>query len=180
MVTSPPFVKKPGNDYRIKRPSAKKDLTFEVAAALDDCIEFHEGEKTLMRTVTQATKGQRALYSSYWYHYEVCNGGHHQFFWNSTGILWDEALAGLIMVGAAKYAVILKSAISLFPNGSPSKSRKRRMVEVNKIPKEKLQRLDDSLYELEKKQSLDEILIRYIKANPEEFFIQQRMAYSHR
>ncbi len=172
MVTSPPFLKRPGNDYLIKRPSAKKDLAFEVAAALDDCIEFHEGEKTLMRTIALATKGQRAVYSSYWYHYEVCNGGHHQFFWNSTGILWDEALAGLVMVGAAKYAAILKSAISLFPKGFPSKSRKKRMVQVDKIPKEKLERFDYSLYELEKKQSLDGFLIRYIKAHPGEFFIQ--------
>jgi hypothetical protein len=166
------LVKKPGKDYRIKRPAAKKDLAFEVAAALDDCIEFHEGEKILMRTIAPATKGQRAVYSSYWYDYEVCNGGHHQFFWNSTGILWGEALAGLVMVGAGKYAAILKAAISLFPNGFPSKSRKKRMAEVEKIPKEKLERLDDSLYELEKKQSLDQILIRYIKANPGEFFIQ--------
>ena len=172
MAPNSPFVNKPGNDYRIKRPAAKKDLVLEVAAALDDCIQFHKGEKTLMQTIAPATEGQRAVYSSYWYHYEVCNGGHYQFFWNSTGILWNEALAGLIVVGAVKYAAILKSAISLFPNGFPSKSRKRRMTEVDKIPKEKLERFDDSLYELEKKQSLEEILTRYIKAHPGEFFIQ--------
>ena len=73
MAITPAFMNK-CNDYRIKKPAAKKHLPFQVATALDDCIEFHEGEKTFMRTIAPATRGQRAVYSSYWYHYEVCNG----------------------------------------------------------------------------------------------------------
>ena len=41
------------------------------------------------------TLEQRYLNAISWYFAEVNNGGHHQFFYNSTGIVWEDALAGL-------------------------------------------------------------------------------------
>jgi Domain of unknown function (DUF4375) len=164
--------KKPKGDYRIDRPVTGEDWPWEIASNLDDYIEFHEREKVLRETMAPATPGQRAIYSCIWYEYEVCNGGHEQFFWNSTGILWDEALAGFIRMGATEYAAILKAAISLFPNGVPAKDRKTRKEQLEKIPEGHLDRLDNALYELKKQQNFDEILTRYIKIHPDEFFIQ--------
>ncbi len=118
-----------------------------------------------------ATPGQRAVYSCVWYQHEVYNGGHQQFFWNSTGILWDEALAGFIRMSAKEYAATLKAAISLFPDATPAKNRVARKEQLEKIPEEHLNRLDNSLYELERRQDFDEALLRYIKTHPEGFFI---------
>jgi len=41
------------------------------------------------------TLEQRYLNAICWYFAEVNNGGHHQFLYNSTGIVWEDALAGL-------------------------------------------------------------------------------------
>jgi hypothetical protein len=172
MSTTDRKKKKPKKDYRIERPDSEQDWPWEIAADLDDYIEFHQGEEVLQETMAPATHGQRAVYSCVWYEYEVCNGGHQQFFWNSTGILWDEALAGFIRMGAKEYAAILKAAISLFPDETPAKNRVTRKEQLEKIPEEHLNRLDNSLYELERRQDFDEILLRYIKLHPDEFFSQ--------
>ncbi|MBI4965019.1 MAG: DMP19 family protein [Desulfomonile tiedjei] len=172
MDTAATKKKKPKGDNRIDRPVSDEDWPWEIASDLDDYIEFHEGEVVLRETMAPATPGQRAIYSCVWYEYEVCNGGHEQFFWNSTGILCDEALAGFIRLGATEYAAVLKAATSLFPNGTPSKDRKTRKEQLEKIPKEDLNRLDNSLYELKEQQGFDETLIRYVRTHPEEFFIQ--------
>ena len=159
------------NDYRIKRPDPKKDLAFEVAASLDDYIEFHEGEKTLLQTIAPATKGQRAIFSCYWYQYEVCNGGHGQFFENSTGILWDRAASGCELINAPRYGEILRDAISLFPKEGPSKDRDSRKKQLKMIAKEQLEKLDDRLYEQMRIEDFEEIMAKYILANPSEFFL---------
>jgi len=171
MDTAATKKKRPKGDYRIARPVSDEDWPWEIATDLDDYIEFHEGEEVLRETMAPATPGQRAIYSSVWYEHEVCNGGHEQFFWNSTGILWDEALAGLIRMGATEYAAILAAAISLFPNGTPAKDRMTRKEQLENITEADLSRLDDSLYELKGQQTFDEILARYIRIHPEEFFI---------
>jgi hypothetical protein len=48
---------------------------------------------------------------------EVCNGGFHQFFSNTTGLLAPEALEGFRAIGAADWAKILAQAIQYF--GTP-------------------------------------------------------------
>jgi hypothetical protein len=169
--TVTPKKKRPKGDYRIDRPVTDEDWPWEIASDLDDYIEFHEGGDVLRETLAPATPGQRAIYSCVWYDYEVCNGGHEQLFWNSTGILWDEALAGFVRMGATAYVAILKAAIALFPNGIPANDRTKRKEQLGKIPEGHLDRLDNALYELKRQQDFDEILTRYIKMHPEEFFI---------
>ena len=159
------------DEYRIKRPDPKKDLAFEVASSLDDFIEFHEGERKLLQTIGPATKGQRAIFSCYWYQYEVCNGGHGQFFENSTGILWDQAAAGFELINAPQYGGILRDAISLFPKEGPAKDREARKEQLKMIVKEQLIKLDDRLYEQMKIEDFEEIMAKYILANPSEFFL---------
>ncbi len=173
MVAAAARKKRPKGDYRIEKPLPDKDWPWEIAVYLDDYIEFHEGEDVLRATMAPATPGQRAVYSCVWYEYEVCNGGHEQFFGNSTGILWDEALAGFIRIGATEYAAILKAAISRFPNGTPAKDRKTRKEQLEKIPSGDLDQLDHSLYELKEQQSFDEMLTRYISVHPDEFFLDR-------
>jgi hypothetical protein len=160
-------------DYRIKRPEGQKDLVSEVFAVLNDRIEFHEGERVLDKTISPATPGQRAVFSCYWYQYEVCNGGHQQFFENSTGILWEEAIAGFNRLNAPQYAAILQGVILLFPKGNPAKDRKKRYKQLAGLPSGQLDKFDDQLYELMKKEDFDEILAHYINTHDGDFFLPQ-------
>ncbi|MBS4966779.1 MAG: DMP19 family protein, partial [Veillonella sp.] len=50
---------------------------------------------------------------------EVNNGGHHQFFYNSTGIVWEDALAGLRLFKMAPLADNLQSVIDYFGGSIP-------------------------------------------------------------
>ena len=59
--------------------------TINIYGSHDDYIESSKG----------FTLEQRYLNAICWYFAEVDNGGHHQFFYNSTGIVWEDALAGL-------------------------------------------------------------------------------------
>lgn len=57
------------------------------------------------------------LYAAHWCQSEVCNGGFHQFFSNTTGLLAPEALDGYRAIGAVKWAEILAEAMKHF--GTP-------------------------------------------------------------
>ncbi len=57
------------------------------------------------------------LYAAHWCQSEVCNGGLHQFFSNSTGILAPEALQGFRAIDLQEWASILAEAMQFF--GTP-------------------------------------------------------------
>ena len=48
---------------------------------------------------------------------EVLNGGFFQFFFNSTGMLADEAVVGAHRIGAEDVASIIRAALNIFPDG---------------------------------------------------------------
>jgi hypothetical protein len=60
----------------------------------------------------QATLGQRALYALHWLGSEASNGGLHQYFWNPTGMLADEAVQGAHRLRLSGYADLLAEAIA--------------------------------------------------------------------
>ena len=57
------------------------------------------------------------LYAGHWCQCEVRNGGFHQFFSNTTGILAPEALEGFRAIGVVEWAEILADAMKCF--GTP-------------------------------------------------------------
>jgi hypothetical protein len=57
------------------------------------------------------------LYAAHWCQSEVLNGGFHQFFSNTTGLLAPEALEGFRAIGAVEWAQILAEAMKHF--GTP-------------------------------------------------------------
>lgn len=59
------------------------------------------------------------LYSAHWCQSEVCNGGLHQFFSNSTGILAPEAVIGFAAMGMPKLAVCVQQAMQFFGDSYP-------------------------------------------------------------
>lgn len=57
------------------------------------------------------------LYAGHWCQSEVCNGGFHQFFSNTTGLLAPEALEAFQAIGAVDWVRIVAEAIQYF--GAP-------------------------------------------------------------
>ena len=157
----------PHLDYRVAKPSPTEDV---LKAAIDQIwygANIYEDEATLKKTLAPATPGQRAIFAASWYEAEVNNGGHDQFFFNSTGILWEEALAGLALLGADAHRSLLERAVAQFPGHRPSKDRFQRQKQLEKVDSDVLDKLDDEFYALD---SIELHMRRYIEAHPEEFF----------
>jgi hypothetical protein len=65
------------------------------------------------------------LYAAHWCQSEVCNGGFHQFFSNSTGLLAPEALEGFRAIGLAEWAEILNAGMKYFGSLYPRERDQR-------------------------------------------------------
>ena len=83
--------------------------TINIYGSYDDYIE----------TSKEFTLEQRYLNAICWYFAEVNNGGHHQFFYNSTGIVWEDALVGLRLFKMDELADNLQSVINYFGGSIP-------------------------------------------------------------
>ena len=83
--------------------------TINIYGSYDDYIETSKG----------FTLEQRYLNAICWYFAEVNNGGHHQFFYNSTGIVWEDTLAGLRLFKMDELAENLQSVINYFGGSIP-------------------------------------------------------------
>ena len=70
------------------------------------------------------------LYAAHWCQSEVCNGGLHQFFSNTTGLLAPEALEGFRAIGASEWAEILAEAMKVFhdTNYTPNPTKVMQVV----------------------------------------------------
>ena len=83
--------------------------SINIYGSYDDYLESAKG----------FTIEQRYLNAICWYFAEVNNGGHHQFFYNSTGIVWEDALAGLRLFKMDELAENLQSVINYFGGSVP-------------------------------------------------------------
>ena len=97
------------------------------------------------------TLEQRYLNAICWYFAEVNNGGHHQFLYNSTGIVWEDALAGLRLFKMDELADNLQSVIDYF-GGSVPFDRAERWIILQDWENEEelfdfLDKKDDVVYE---------------------------------
>ena len=109
--------------------SRHRTITVEEILATDDMWTINEPAYWTINIYgsyddyLESTKGftveQRYLNAICWYFAEVNNGGHHQFFYNSTGIVWEDALAGLRLFKMDVLADNLQSVIDYFGGSVP-------------------------------------------------------------
>ncbi len=101
---------------------------------------------------------------------EIKNGGLAQYFVNSSGDRWRDALAGLEAIGSKDRLGVVREAISLFGPDGPSENRDKRQAQLSKLYKK-----NDSIFEaLEsryyKSAEVVEVLAsRFVLANPDSF-----------
>jgi len=62
-----------------------------------------------------ADRAARTLFAAHWLYSEVCNGGFHQFYWNSTGVLALEAAEAFVAIGMPRTAGVVRRSMSWFP-----------------------------------------------------------------
>jgi len=138
-------------------------------------VSIYDGEEKYEADLAPFSPAQRMILALFWYDAEVCNGGHDQFFFNSTGIVWKDALAGFKLVGADECAEILENVVSKFGGDIPLDRKLRgelleklttdpegedEFIDLFEEDDERYYEIGDSVYEL-----IDD----YINTHPEEF-----------
>jgi len=155
--------------FKIPRPESNENLAWEVVSVMWEHANFYEDEATYRQSIAPATPGQLAVYACGWYLSEVYNGGHDQFFFNSTGMVWRDALAGFRLLGATEYGTVLGQAVAQFPNSNPSLDRSERETQMEAIASDVFDGLDQRIYDLEG--AFDTYATKYILAHPADFFM---------
>lgn len=129
----------------IKRAAGE---ALEILAGLTDLrsVAFEHLKRTEFNALAEPLQFYLAVCI---YDAEVNNGGHSQYFVNSSGDHWRAALRGLAAVGAAERAAILREAVALFSPAGPSENNEARHQQVATFSKAKdaaLDALDDRYY----------------------------------
>jgi hypothetical protein len=128
---------------------------------------IYDGVEAYNRSLSQFSRPQRHVFAIMWYRSEVDNGGHDQFFSNSTGIVWQDALNGFRSMNADDFAAVLESAASRFPD-MPSFDRETRQQQMAGLTNDFAEE-DDRFYDLDNGAMIDELLTAYIRQNADAF-----------
>jgi hypothetical protein len=164
-------------DFRIPRTNLTKpdDAEHVMWGVIERMYEELDTPYDPDPRLREATPGQRALYALHWLRSEVENGGFHQFFFNPTGMLGNEAAAGAERVGATQIAAVIREALTIFPDGLIEDNVQRQdfMERLSAEQVATLGRLDDRFYELMgsgDQAKLAEHCAAYVERHPDEFF----------
>lgn len=145
---------------------ARGDL-MEIVDPIWAGSDFYNGPTEYTSSLTPFTKEQIWVWAVLWYDREVSNGGHDQFFGNSTGMVWPEALEGLTVVGLNSIEKILLEAVGRF-EVMPSRVRTSREAQLDRTAG--FDDLDEAYFALTKSIDLSDHILAYIRSNPTPFY----------
>jgi HEAT repeat protein len=122
----------------------------------------------------QLSLPQRHYYAVFRYNSQVNNGGHAQYFVNSSGDHCKSAIEGLEAMGAEQRAKILREAASLFGAAGPSTDGDRRQRQLAAFSEQQ----DKSLNELDKRyyscsENIEVLLAQYALLNKQHFISKE-------
>ncbi len=130
----------------------------------------HAGEEEYSKSLSIFTPEQRLIFAVMLYLTEIDNGGHDQFYSNSTGIVWKDALAGIRELGIPEATDIIQESINRM-GGNPSLDRDVREMQLNEY-KPNFDDLDFRFYKLEKAVNFDRAMYNYILKHRKAFYFE--------
>jgi len=131
---------------------------------------IYDGPEEYERSLKPFSRYQRQLSARHWYFSEVENGGHSQFYTNSTGIVWKDALAALTTLGLSDLAEVLQDAANLL-GGSPSLDHETRCQQYEEH-RPKFRSVDEKCYALLQSADMEHRILQLIRNQPGEFHFQ--------
>lgn len=138
---------------------------YKLIEPLWSSVSIYEGEEKYNEDLSVFSLPQRYVFAIEWYISEVNNGGHDQFYFNSTGIVWKDALEGFKEINhTIAYNILKESANRL--GGNPSLNRNERSSQLDELNCE-FEDLDSAFFEIV---DLDDFIMEYIKKNEKEFY----------
>jgi hypothetical protein len=91
-------------------------------------ISIYDGAEVFLRQYRSAPTKAGHLFAAHWCQSEVCNGGMHQFFSNSTGVLAPEAREGFQAIGLTEWASLLAQGMTFFGDPYPREQADRQQL----------------------------------------------------
>lgn len=138
---------------------------WEIVEPMYDAVDT-ENTETYERTVSAFTLPQRLVFAVETYISEVNNGGHDQFFYNSSGVVLKDALEGLRAMGLDEIAALLERVVAKVDFEIPGDVTARREA-FEDTDDELFETEDDEFYEIE--EGVDDVIMNYIRANVDSF-----------
>ena len=131
-------------------------------------VSITDGEEKYVSDLNAFTVPQRHVFALNLYAAKVTGGHHYQFFYDPSGIVWEEVLGGLEAIGAQKNVDTFKEAMFRI-GGSPSKNHKSRKKQIDllEIDSSAFDDLDRAL--VANQADLREMILAYVKANANDF-----------
>ncbi len=149
--------------------NSTEDNYFDVINPIWCSVYIYGTQQRYEADLKYFTKFQRYIFAIEWYLAEVNNGGHYQFFENSTGIVYKDALEGLKAIGHQGCIENFEKVLSVYGE-EPSFDRKKRWEQLKKFQDdkefEKLDSLADDFFAFKDKHTY---ILNFIKNNPKEF-----------
>jgi hypothetical protein len=136
-------------------------------------IDIYDGIEAYTQSRQRFSEPQRQLFAMIWYIEEVNNGGHKQFYSNSTGIVWQDACNGFAAMGLKEVASIILDSAKLL-GGSPSLDRPSRQAQFEEFQPD-FREVDECFYDLESLVDLNAAMLAFVKANPAAFYFSGRV-----
>lgn len=136
--------------------------------------DIYSGPDEYDRSLCQFSAEQRLIFALQWYISEVNNGGHRQFYFNSTGVVWKDACKAFSAINIKKGAdIILASADRM--GGNPSLDRELRYEQLAKY-NPGFDDLDDEFYQLEKTANIEQAVVAFIREHPSAFHFSDKIS----
>jgi hypothetical protein len=139
---------------------------FSLIEPLWEHVDIYGSWARYEATLRPFSTSQRHLFAIQWYRAEVNNGGHDQFFGNSTGIVWEHAVEGLGAVGLADAQAILKSASERL--GGASRDRTKRESQLD-AARANFEDLDDRFFNIENTGAFDQKMLEFARQHAADF-----------
>jgi hypothetical protein len=130
-------------------------------------VSIYNGPAAYDHDLEKFSEAQKHVFAIRWYISEVTNGGHKQFYSNSTGIVWGDARDGFEAIGLSRAATIIRISADRL-GGSPSRDRQERSDQLEEETPD-FDDCDEALYQLIKKVDLEQLLMDYIRTRPRDF-----------
>lgn len=103
----------------------KEGKIFDLIEPMWQKINIYGSHDEYLKSAEEFTLEQRYLFAVEWYEAEVSNGGHHQFLFNSTGVVWKDAMNGFKLFGMQELAENFQKLIDYLGGDIPLERKKR-------------------------------------------------------
>jgi hypothetical protein len=104
------------------------ELSWSLIEPYWERISIYDGADTFRREFDRTPGVVANLFAGHWCVTEVRNGGFHQLFWNSTGVLAPEAAAAFEQIQLPDLASTVREAIAFFPEPYPRDREVRQLT----------------------------------------------------